>query len=230
MPESFSAIYQRACERKGSEQALEANLGNPFPKTAIADISDDRFLAEMTKKVFQSGFVWRVVEQKWSDFEEVFFDFDIEKVLLMPDEMFEQKAADKRIIRNYKKVMTVRDNALMIKDISHQHGSFAAFVNQFGAGNITQLWRKLKRHGARLGGNTGPYMLRTVGVDTFLLSRDVEDYLRKHDIISGGSYSNRSLEAMDEAFLFWHEQSNRPLQQISRVLAMSWGTNQAIEV
>ncbi|MCW8091909.1 DNA-3-methyladenine glycosylase I [Alteromonas sp. ASW11-130] len=228
MPESFAAIYQRACERKGSEEALNAQVGEPLSKSDIAKISNDRFLAHMTKKVFQSGFVWRVVEQKWPYFEEAFFGFDIEKILLMPDEMLEQKATDKRIIRNYKKVRTVRDNALMIKDISQEYGCFAAFVNQFGPGNITQLWRKLKHHGTRLGGNTGPYMLRAIGVDTFLLSRDVEDYLRKNDIITGGMYSNRSLDAMDEVFFHWHEESKQPLQHISRILAMSWGTNQAL--
>ncbi|MCW8109287.1 DNA-3-methyladenine glycosylase I [Alteromonas ponticola] len=227
MPESFDSIYNRACERKGSAQALEAQLSRPLNKTEVAHISDDRFLAQMTKKVFQSGFVWRVIEQKWAAFEEVFFGFDIDKVLLMPDEMLEQKATDKRIVRNYKKVMTVRDNAMMIKDISQQYGSFATFVNQYGPGDITVLWRKLKQHGARLGGNTGPYMLRALGVDTFVLSRDVEDYLRKHDIFSGGAYSNRSLEAMDAAFLSWHEQSQRPLQHLSRIIAMSWGTNQS---
>ncbi len=229
MPEAFDVIYQRACDRKGGKQALESLLGAPLSKAKVAKIRDDRFLAEMTKKVFQSGFVWRVIEKKWPDFEDVFFGFDIEKILLMPDEMLEQKASDKRIVRNYKKVMTVRDNALMIKDIRHSHGSFAQFVNEFGPGNITRLWRKLKQHGARLGGNTGPYMLRSMGVDTFLLSQDVEDYLRKHDIISGGAHTNRSLDAMDETFHDWHQQSQRSLQQISRIVAFSWGTNQPAE-
>ncbi|MEC9061776.1 MAG: DNA-3-methyladenine glycosylase I, partial [Pseudomonadota bacterium] len=107
--ESFQSIYRRACERKGGEKVLEAMLQAPLSKAQIEAISDDRFLAAMTKKVFQSGFVWRVVEQKWPDFETVFFGFDVDKVLLMPDEMLEQKASDKRIVRNYKKVMTVRD-------------------------------------------------------------------------------------------------------------------------
>jgi len=36
----------------------------------------------------------------------------------------------------------------------------------------------LKKHGQRLGGNTGPYALRLLGKDTFILSSDVEGYLR----------------------------------------------------
>ena len=227
--ESFSTIYERACKRKGGEQALESMLSAPLVAKQVASIPDDRFLAEMTKKVFQSGFVWRVIEKKWPEFETVFFGFDIEKVLLMPDEMLEQKASDKRIVRNYKKVMTVRDNAMFIKDIAREHGSFGQFVATFDASNITELWTTLKKRGSRLGGNTGPYMLRALGIDTFLFSQDVEDYLRKHDIIDGGLSSKKSLLAANSAFEQWHKESGRSLQEISSVIAFSWGTNRGFE-
>ena len=226
MAESFSTIYQRACERKGGEQALESMLSTPLTAQQIADIPDHRFLAEMTKKVFQSGFVWRVIEQKWPNFETVFFNFDIDKVLLMPDEMLEKKASDARIVRNYKKVVTIRENALMIKDVARKHGSFGQFAATFNASDITELWAYLKKHGARLGGNTGPYMLRAIGVDTFLFSRDVEDYLRKQDIIDGGLSSKKSLVAANAAFASWQKESGRSLQEISAIVAFSWGTNQ----
>lgn len=223
--ESFQTIYRRACERKGGERVLEAMLRAPLPKANVEKIPDDRFLAAMTKQVFKSGFVWRVIEQKWPDFETVFFGFDVDKVLLMPDEMLEQKAADKRIVRNYKKVTTVRDNAMMIKDVALEYGSFGKFVASFEKERITDLWEFLKKRGARLGGNTGPYMLRALGVDTFLFSRDVEDYLRKHDIIDGGLTSKRSLSAANAAFAQWHGESGRSLQEISTIVAFSWGTN-----
>ncbi len=223
--ESFQSIYRRACERKGGERALEAMLQAPLSKAEVEAIPDDRFLAAMTKQVFKSGFVWRVIEQKWPDFETVFFGFNTDKVLLMPDEMLEQKASDKRIVRNYKKVMTVRDNAMMIKDVTMEHGSFGKFVASFGKENITELWAFLKKRGARLGGSTGPYMLRALGIDTFLFSRDVEDYLRKHDIVDGGLTSKKSLTAANAAFAQWHKESGRSLQEISAIVAFSWGTN-----
>ena len=37
---------------------------------------DDRYLSEMTRCIFQAGFVWRVVDNKWDDFEDVFFGAD----------------------------------------------------------------------------------------------------------------------------------------------------------
>ena len=66
--ESFESIYDRAAKRKGGEAALMQLIGEPLSAEEIAEIGDDRFLAEFTKKVFQSGFVWRVVRKKWPDF------------------------------------------------------------------------------------------------------------------------------------------------------------------
>jgi 3-methyladenine DNA glycosylase Tag len=117
----------------------------------------------------------------------VFFEFNIDKVLLMPDEMLEQKAQDPSIIRNYNKVKTVRENALMIDSVRREHGSFAKFVSEWPSDDIIGLWAYLKRHGARLGGNTGPYALRTLGKDTFLLSEDVKNYFTAREVISGSN-------------------------------------------
>ncbi|MGK0255062.1 MAG: 3-methyladenine DNA glycosylase Tag, partial [Mariniflexile sp.] len=40
-----------------------------------------------------------VVEKKWRSFEEVFWKFNIEKLIMMPDDMLERKATDPAIIR-----------------------------------------------------------------------------------------------------------------------------------
>ena len=223
--ESFAAIYDRAADRKGGEQGLEALLSAPRTSAQLRQLGDDRFLAEFTKKVFQSGFVWRVVEKKWPAFETCFFDFAIEKVLLMPDEMLEQKATNPDIIRNYNKVKTVRENALMIEAVRRDSGSFAAFIADWPGEDITGLWAWLKKHGARLGGNTGPYALRALGKDTFLLSQDVEGYFRARELITGSVGSKRSHQQIQTAFNEWATQSGRSLQEISRILAMSVGDN-----
>ena len=223
--ESFQQIYQRACDRKGGGAALEALLGQSATAADIAAIPDNLLLGELTKKVFQSGFVWRVVRQKWPGFCEVFFDFDIEKMLLMSDEMLEAKARDERIIRNASKVFTIRHNAMMIDDIARKHGSFARFVADWPTSDIVGLWAYLKQHGARLGGNTGPYALRAIGKDTFILSTDVEAYLRATNVFDGGVNTKRSLQQIQQQFNLWQQQSGRSLQQLSQIIALSVGEN-----
>ena len=223
--ETFQKIYQRACERKGGPQALEATLDKPLSNKALCKVGDDRFLAEFSKKVFQSGFVWKVVRNKWPDFERVFFDFNIEKILLIPDEMLEQKATDPSIIRNYTKVKTIRDNAIMIDAVAREHGSFSQFVADWPREDIIGLWAYLKKHGARLGGNTGPYGLRTMGKDTFLLTNDVVGYFTKRNIISGSAQSKRSLTAIQQSFNELQQQSSRSLQELSLIISKSVGDN-----
>lgn len=223
--EKFSNIYARAAKRKGGEDKLALLIGEPLSASELASVSDDRFLAEFTKKVFQSGFVWRVVRQKWPHFEREFFGFDIEKMLLMPDEMFEEKARNPDIIRNLSKVFTIRSNALMISQVQKSHGSFAEFISDWTSTDIIGLWDFLKKYGARLGGNTGPYALRAIGKDTFLLSQDVEGYFVSHNIISGSARSKRSLKAMQEQFNEWQQQTGLSMQALSQILSMSVGDN-----
>lgn len=223
--EPYARLYHRACERKGGEAALEALLGKPLSPADISQIPNDRFLASFTQKVFQSGFVWRVVRNKWPNFERLFFEFNIEKVLLMPDEMLEQKAQDPDIIRNYTKVKAIRDNALMIDDVSREHGSFGQFVASFDSSNITDLWLFLKKRGARLGGNTGPYSLRFLGVDTFLLTNDVTGYFMQRGIISGSATSKRSLQAIQTCFAQLQQESGRSLQELSQIISYGVGDN-----
>ena len=224
-PENYQAIYQRACERKGGEECLESLLPESLVETELEAIGDDRYLAELTRKVFQSGFVWRVVDNKWADFEDLFWGFDIEKLLMMPDEMLERKASDPRIIRHLKKVWSIRENALMISDVQQQHGSFSQFIAQWPSSDIIGLWQYLKKHGSRLGGNTGPYALRALGKDTFILTRDVEAYLRTWNIIDGGINTKKSLSSIQAFFNQLHQESGRPLSQLSRIVSLSTGTN-----
>ena len=190
--EKFSHLYQRAAIRKGGAQALELLLGQKIvgkklltdnaATQNVAKLTDDRILSAFTKQIFKSGFVWRVVENKWSDFEESFFNFNIEKILMMPEEMLEKKAADPKIIRNYNKVKTIQANAQMIYNHQSEHQtehqtehstSFAQFIADWPSSDIIGLWAFLKKQGQRLGGNTGPYALRLLGKDTFILSSDV---------------------------------------------------------
>jgi len=223
--EQFEAIISRAAERKGGEEALASLVYQPLPTSDIAAVTNDRVLAQMTKSVFQSGFVWRVVEAKWPDFEEHFFNFDISKILMMPDEMVERKATDPKIIRNLKKVTTIRDNALLISDIEREHGPIGEFIANWPESDIIGLCDLFKRRGSRLGGFTAYNVLRALGKDTFRLSSDVEAYMRARGVITGGLQSKTSLKAIQNQFNEWHKQCGLSLTEMSMILAYSVGDN-----
>lgn len=224
--EKFTELYQRAAKRKGGKQALEVLLGDAVDDQLVAQLTDDRILAVFSKQIFKSGFVWRVVESKWPDFEAVFFNFDIEKVLMMPEEMLEKKASDPRIIRNFNKVKTIKANAQMMFDQQIDgKTSFAQFIANWPSDDIVGLWAWLKKHGQRLGGNTGPYSLRMLGKDTFILSSDVEAYLRAQKIIDGGLHTKSSLKAAQNYFNQLKQETGYSLTQLSRLIAFAGGDN-----
>ncbi|WP_133407225.1 DNA-3-methyladenine glycosylase I [Parashewanella tropica] len=226
--EKFENIYQRAAERKGGEQNLERLLSEPLSQQELLSITDERWLSIFTMKVFQCGISWQVVRNKWDNFEEVFFNFDPELLLMLSDEQWEEKARNPAIIRHLTKVMTIPANAQMLINASYEHGSFSKMVANWPKDNTTGLWEYLKKNGKRLGGNTGAYALRQAGVDTFILSSDVESYLRNTKIIDSGRNTKKALQAADNAFAKWHIESGRSLTQISQIIAYSCGDNRVI--
>ncbi len=223
--EKFSTIYQRSAERKGGEDRLESLLTKPLPASEIAKITDDRWLSAFTMKVFQCGISWQVVRNKWPNFESLFFGFKVEPLLMLPQEQWEEKAKDPAIIRHLPKVMSIPANALMIQSAGLEHGSFGKMVAEWPNDQITDLWLYLKKQGCRLGGNTGPYTLRQMGVDSFILSSDVESYLRNHGIIDSGRNTKRAMQAATSAFIEWQQQSGRSFSEISQIIAFSCGDN-----
>ena len=72
MREDFSTILARAEARKGGELALAQLMPYVASQEELVDLPDDRYLAMMTKCINQAGFSWKVIENKWPEFEQAF--------------------------------------------------------------------------------------------------------------------------------------------------------------
>ncbi|MDO6525882.1 DNA-3-methyladenine glycosylase I [Motilimonas sp. 1_MG-2023] len=223
--EKFEQLYQRACQRKGGEVCLSKLLSCALSAEEVENIRDDRFLAAFTQTIFQSGFVWSVVRNKWPGFEEAFFGFAPEKMVLLNDQHIEKLCQDTRIVRARQKIVTVPQNAQMILELAREHGSFANFVAHWPSNDVTGLWLYLKQHGARLGGNIAAYSLRKLGVDTFILTKDVEGYLRSQGALDVGTTSKKGLQQCQQAFNELQQQSGLSYTQLSQIIANSVGDN-----
>ncbi|HSM19311.1 MAG TPA: 3-methyladenine DNA glycosylase, partial [Hyphomicrobiales bacterium] len=70
-------------------------------------------------------------------------------------------------------------------------------------------------------GTSGQYFLRTMGVDGFVLSRDVVRALIREGVVDREPTSQRDLAKVQAAFDHWRAESGRPMAQISRTLACS---------
>lgn len=220
--ERFEAIYQRAVDSAGGEKALQARLPKFKSKRALAATKDDRWLAEMTRCIFQAGFVWRVVNNKWDDFEDVFFGFPPKKIVMLSPEQIDRFSQNPRIIRNRQKVLAIQHNAHFILDTASEHGSFGRFVADWPVGEEHRLFQHLKARGSRLGGMTGQRVLRTMGKDVYLHTPDVIACLIRAGVdIKPTVTSQREYRLINSAFLNWQEESGLPLSHLSRIASMS---------
>ena len=189
---------------------------------ALALSKNDRWLAQMTRCVFQAGFVWRVVDHKWDDFEDVFFGFPPDKIVMLSPDQIDRFAQNPRIIRNRQKVLSVQTNARFILDISAEHGSFGKFIGSWPAQELIALFALLKNRGSRLGGMTGQRVLRNMGKDTFIITADVVRCLQRSGLdIGDNPGSKRELRLIQDAFNQWHEESGVPYSHMSRICALS---------
>src|SRR5450432_1286633 len=96
---TFQEIYADAAARKGGEAALEALIAEHRPKSRadLAATPDHRWLAQMSKCVFQAGFNWKIIEAKWAGFERAFHGFDPPINAAMSDDEFDAHLRDASI-------------------------------------------------------------------------------------------------------------------------------------
>ena len=226
---SFKVIRARAEKRKGGAKAL-IELLPPRPSLKpLMKLRDDRVLAEIAKRVFCAGFAWRVIDAKWSGFEEAFLGFEPDTLALQADAFWGTLTKDKRIVRNDAKIMSVRHNAYFVKEIAREHVSFGRFLATWPSTDEVGLLALLAKRGSRLGGNTGQMLLRFLGWDGFVTSKDVVACLRDAGLnISADVKSKSDLAKVQEQFNLWAKETGLPYVHLSRICAMSVGENYSV--
>ena len=222
----FKTIRARAEKRKGGPKALEKLLPAKPSTKALEKLSDDRFLAEMSRRVFSAGFAWSVIESKWPGFEDAFLDFAPAKLSFQPDDFWHELVSDTRIVRNGAKINSVRENAAFIQEIAKEHGGFGKFLAKWPSSDEIGLLNLLSKRGSRLGGNTGQMFLRFVGWDGFVTSQDVVACLRDAGLdIAEEVKSKGDLAKVQAQFNAWADETGLPYVHLSRICAMSIGEN-----
>lgn len=220
---SFEEILEIAAARKGGRDVVLDGAMPVLDSDALAKIPDDRWLAQMARGIFQAGISWKVVETKWPDIEAAFHRFDVGRVAMMSDDWFDELVSDTRVIRSPPKIRAIQENAVLVQETSAEAGSFGRKIGDWPTNDFAGLIRWLGKNGARLGGGTGPYMLRALGKESYILSRDVVARLVEEGVIDKAPTSQKAMVAVQEAFNTWKAQSGRSLTEISRVLAQSIG-------
>jgi 3-methyladenine DNA glycosylase Tag len=215
----FSTILDTAHQRHGSA-AIEARLPHPKSAAELAALPNDRYLSQMSLRIFRAGLKHSLVDAKWPAFEEVFEGFDPHRVRAMSDEAFEKLLGDSRLIRHWGKLKSIRDNAAAMLAITEEFGGVGSWLGTWPGDDIVGLWDALAARFSQMGGNSGPMFLRMVGKDTFVLSPSVIAALKRWEGLPPPK-NRKDRIAAQVCFNAWGAESGLPLSQMSLILALS---------
>lgn len=126
---------------------------------------DSGYLEQMTKAIFQAGFSWRVVNQKWPSFQQAFDSFDVDRVAAYDDRDVDRLLADEGIVRNGRKIAATIENAKQLQGLSAKHGSVHGYLRSMDSWSYAERRTELSKRFKGLG---------PTGVFTFLWSVDEE--------------------------------------------------------
>ena len=221
---AFSEIMALAA-RDHSAEEIAQGLADVRTRSAaeIRKIGDDRILSLMAYRVFCSGFSRKVIDAKWPSFEEAFWDFNPARCAVMHEEDLDGLLANKAIVRNAAKIMSVAENARWIQQLARDHGSAANFFADWPDDRNVELLDMMKRLGSRLGGETGTRLLRAIGKPAFVLTRDVVAALIREGVVTSAPISKTQMKAVQAALNDWSVETGLDLSSLSRYLAWSVG-------
>ncbi|WP_133493060.1 DNA-3-methyladenine glycosylase I [Alcanivorax sp. 24] len=219
----FEELMTLAVNRKGGLKAVEAALPEVKTPAQLRKPDDAFYFSAMTRRVFRAGLTHSLVDAKWPAFEQAFFGFDPEKLVLMPDTMLEERMQDTRLIRHWGKMKAIRHNAQLVLDLRKEYGGVGRWLAGWPEEDTVGMWQLLKKRGKQLGGNSGAAFLRMVGRDTWYPTNDVIAVLKSHRIIDKPPVSQRDQAAAQAAFNQWQKESGRPQAHISKILAFTVG-------
>ena len=95
-------------------------------------VHDERFLFEMLSlELFQAGLTWSTIWKRRPAFEKAFSDFVVEKVAAFSSGDVDRLLADKRIIRNRRKIMATINNAQVIYKMQQAGQEFDDYIWSF---------------------------------------------------------------------------------------------------
>lgn len=105
--------------------------------------NDAGYFEKVTQAVFQAGFSWEVIRNKWANFQTAFSGFDIAHVASLTDEDVEELLENRGIVRNGRKIVATIHNARVCQEIISEHGSIHGYLRQLDGMDYEQRAKRL---------------------------------------------------------------------------------------
>ncbi|MFH2110931.1 MAG: DNA-3-methyladenine glycosylase I [Candidatus Bathyarchaeota archaeon] len=126
--------------------------------------SDDAYFENMSRCVFQAGLSWRLMADKWPNFQRTFDGFEVRKVAGYGADDIRRLSEDSGIIRNRSKIVATIENAREFERVAAEAGSFQRWLDGIDkANNYDLVVKRLKARFRRVGPSTAHIFLWSVG-------------------------------------------------------------------
>jgi len=119
------------------------------------------YLDALARVMFQAGISWRVVHAKWPGIREAFHGFDVQRVAKFREADIDRLMRDTRVIRNRKKLESIRENAREMLALDAEYKGFKRYLDSLGDFEATK--KDLHKRFAFVGDAGSWYFLWMVG-------------------------------------------------------------------
>jgi DNA-3-methyladenine glycosylase I len=135
-----------------------------IPPRSVPD-NNDGYFEKITQAVFQAGFSWQVIRQKWPDFSRAFAEFDIDAVAAFNEEDIERLLEDKRIVRNGRKIEATIANARTCQKLIDEYGSMQQYLRSMDGQDYYERSKAFSKQFKFMGPMGAYFFFYSVGED-----------------------------------------------------------------
>lgn len=115
------------CKWASEEGLLQEYHDNEY---GIPTEDNNVLFERLMLEIYQAGLTWKLILERRKAFNEVFYNFNLNKVSEMPDNELLKQLDNKKIIRNKLKLFATRNNAKIIIELIKTHGSFISYLKK----------------------------------------------------------------------------------------------------
>jgi 3-methyladenine DNA glycosylase Tag len=127
----------------------------------------------LSKAVFNAGFSYQVVNNKWKGIKQVFREFEPEIVSNWTVDEVSEALTSPKIIRNARKVNAIVSNAKVFLDLVKEHGSFESYLKSFREESYEERQKILSKQFKWLGPRGAHFFLWSIGEDAPSCEQDI---------------------------------------------------------
>ncbi|MHA1171746.1 MAG: DNA-3-methyladenine glycosylase I [Candidatus Heimdallarchaeota archaeon] len=151
---------------------------NPMTSWFIRDkkpINDDAFFENLTRVIFQGGLNWKIINNKWPNFQKAFSDFSINDVANFTEDDVVRLMEDASIVRNAQKIESTIYNAKEFLKIKEEFGSFHNYLETLDkSNNYESAVIILSKRFKRLGPKSCHIFLYSIGNSHFIIQQELQ--------------------------------------------------------